>query len=284
MYKVIPIFLTILFLFNYTFEKKLKVNIDKIYSNKKSKNDINELPEELENFDSSSRSTSVYNIGQNLPYSVDYSSSNLLRFVKKGDILYDPVGSFIPVVYGATGHTAIVEGIFFDDTFQQFYIRTIESNLDCGVARGLLSPERFENGMTIYRVHNATENQIDIAVNFAINQLGESYDTNLLLGNVDINSDKWYCSELVWAAYKSADIELDLRTNKNGLLSPHVLVDTYLLGKIMKDECATEFYINDILHIYYCDNDSFSEPHDRNEKNGEFDKCSVCGHIFYPNC
>ena len=50
--------------------------------------------------------TQENNIGTSLPYAVDYSNSQLLDYIKKGDILYDEVGSDLLVL--PTGHVAIV--------------------------------------------------------------------------------------------------------------------------------------------------------------------------------
>lgn len=76
---------------------------------------------------SSGSDSGWYNIGTSLPYAVDYSNSNLLKYLKAGDILYEDTG-----FHGMTGHMAIVEGIFYDETYNQEYIRLIEA-VDVGV-------------------------------------------------------------------------------------------------------------------------------------------------------
>jgi uncharacterized protein YycO len=62
----------------------------------------------------------------------------------------------------------------------------------------------------IYRV-KTTDAIKQAAVNFAIAQVGKSYDTQWLIppGGKEIDGSTWYCSELIWAAYKKQGIELD---------------------------------------------------------------------------
>lgn len=78
-----------------------------------------------------------YNIGTSLPHAVDYSNSDLIKFVRRGDIVYEGSG-----FGGLTGHIALVEGVYYDDNYGQWYIRLIEA-VSVGVTRGLLTPTRF---------------------------------------------------------------------------------------------------------------------------------------------
>jgi Uncharacterized distant relative of cell wall-associated hydrolases len=62
----------------------------------------------------------------------------------------------------------------------------------------------------IYRVKTTAAIK-QAAVNFAIAQVGKSYDFQWLIppGGKEIDGSTWYCSELIWAAYKKQGVELD---------------------------------------------------------------------------
>ncbi len=95
-----------------------------------------------------------------------------------------------------------------DPATRKYYIRLIEATPDYGVARGILDITRFEERqIRIYRVKNATSEQKNIALSFCVGELGAKYKLDL---HRDISSSEvdWYCSELIWAAYISAGINL----------------------------------------------------------------------------
>lgn len=93
-----------------------------------------------------------YDIDKTLPHTVDYSNCNLLDYVRAGDILFEENGGF-----GILGHLALVEGIFYDETYKQNYIRVIEV-VENGVTRGILTPSRFNiKKGSIYRYKSFKE-------------------------------------------------------------------------------------------------------------------------------
>lgn len=151
-------------------------------------------------------------IGTELPKTVDYEDDDrsgkttLLDIVQPGDIFYTPNGS--SYIFGNTGHVAIIEGVFYDKKYHQWYIRTIEANNPCGVKRGCLTKERFKEsgGGTIIRVKGVSQEEINTAVQFCVDQLNKGYELNVFR-YPHITGDKWYCSELAWAAYYNATNE-----------------------------------------------------------------------------
>lgn len=152
---------------------------------------------------SGSNVTWYYNTGTDLPQQANYSKYNLLNTVKKGDIIFEANGGL-----GITGHTAIVEGIFYSDTQQQYYIRVVEATL-LGVIRSVLDDERIdENAGTVLRVSDATESQINNAVSFCTSQLGKSYLLDFAK-DTSASESNWYCSELVWAGYYNQGINIE---------------------------------------------------------------------------
>lgn len=144
-----------------------------------------------------------YNTGTSLPQKANYDKYDLLNVCQKGDIIYESKGGF-----GITGHTAIVEGIFYDSTQNQYYIRIIEAITD-GVVRSVLDDDRVDvKDVTIYRVKDASSIDKTNALSFCKEQLGKSYCLDFQKDTSEYEED-WYCSELVWAAYKNQDIDIE---------------------------------------------------------------------------
>ena len=151
---------------------------------------------------SSGSSGYYYNTGTKCPSEATYSKYSLLSKVKKGDIIYESKGGF-----GITGHVAIVEGIY---TYNgKKYIRVIEA-IDKGVVRSILDDTRIdERGGSVYRVSSATSTKINTAVSFCVGELGSSYNLDFAK-DTSSSETNWYCSELVWAGYKKAGIDIEV--------------------------------------------------------------------------
>lgn len=80
----------------------------------------------------------------------------------------------------------------------------------------------------IYRVETSDAVK-QAAVEFAVQQLGKPYDyswTNLWSGAKDVDSSSWYCSELIWAAYKISGVELDSERLSRRHVVPTELTET----------------------------------------------------------
>lgn len=148
------------------------------------------------------------NIGETnpkLPQAADYSSYNILTKVKKGDIIHETSGGIATIV----GHIAVVEGKYWDSTYRQYYIRTVEATLPT-VTHGVLDDERYDyRGVDVYYVTNASDTQKSNAVEFCLSQIGKPWSLEVpLLTEVSHSSStvNWYCSELAWAGYYNAGI------------------------------------------------------------------------------
>lgn len=265
-----------------------------------SANDENTYFEEINNNESGSIGSGdngrYRGTGDSLPFEVDYSDLNMLETVKKGDIFFDSQGS---VLAGRNYyHVAIVEGIFYDEGRGQDYIRVIESYSDSnpsanGVTRGILCPERFNYGTSaLLRVKNATEAQINGAVSFAINQLGDGYNLSDAMGapfgtgkkHTDSDSkNSWYCSELVWAAYHEQGIELDIDDNDNGgsFVFPTEIRDSEntFAYRIHEAEVMCN-QLNYARHSFSLgEGRYYTENHHFIFVNNSFNKCFHCGYI-----
>ena len=143
--------------------------------------------------------------------------------VKKGDVIYEAKGGF-----GITGHIAIVDGIYTRSDGTK-YIRLIEaiSNSYGGVTRSILDDTRVdEKGVTILRVSGATESIKNAAVSFCRGEVGSSYNLDLAKDTSASETD-WYCSELVWAAYKNQGIDIEVGgSHGEPGVTPHDIVNS----------------------------------------------------------
>ena len=215
-----------------------------------------------------------YDIGTSLPHAVDYSSSDLLTFVKPGDLIYEAQGAA-----GITGHSAIVEGIFFDATYNQYYIRIIEA-IPTGVKRGLMTPTRFvEKEVSIFRLTNASSTQINAAISFFINQLGKPYAISTTK-NASPDNPNWYCSELLWASYYWQGIYLD--DNDNTPVWPREIRDYENATLIMDYRYATTISsTTNTSHTISCNGEQFIETHNLTTISSCLKICSICGREVY---
>ncbi|MDK2966591.1 MULTISPECIES: YiiX/YebB-like N1pC/P60 family cysteine hydrolase [Lacrimispora] len=184
-------------------------NYTKVSDYVKTYYNVLEVPPEYFDRRSGGGSKWYYNTGTSLPKQADYSSYKLLNNVRKGDVIYEANGGF-----GITGHAAIVEGKFYDSIQKQYYIRIIEA-IDVGVVRSVLDDERLADKDTyIFHVKEATESNINNAVDFAKSQLGKGYSIDFAKDTSASEKD-WYCSELVWAAYYNQGINIETKGSYN---------------------------------------------------------------------
>lgn len=168
------------------------------------------------------------NIGESnpaLPQAASYDTYDILSTVKKGDIIHETSGGVASLV----GHIAVVEGKYWDSTYRQYYIRTVEATLPT-VTHGVLDDSRYDyRGVDIYYVTDATSTEKRAAVNFIISQLGKPWSLEMpLLSQCSYSSDteSWYCSELAWAAYYNQDINLHGSSIPRHIYTPAALASS----------------------------------------------------------
>ena len=148
--------------------------------------------------------------------------SRVLGRVRPGDIFYDNEGTPIGlgVLFGGTGHCGIVIDVVSDPYLGYSKLKIVEANGYDGVQIHEVDARRFYHDKQILRVQNLTESQRNTIVDFAEEQVrlakGYNWDFNMKKEELDFvkakeNPDygKWFCSELVWAAYKKVGIDLD---------------------------------------------------------------------------
>lgn len=98
------------------------------------------------------------------------------------------------------------------NTFNQVAV----DNLNLQRLRVTMRNSRQSTGILEFRVWGGgtiqAEDSKQAAIAFAVDQIGKPYDWSFLdkgSDGKDLDSSEWYCSELVWAAYKQQGIELD---------------------------------------------------------------------------
>lgn len=160
-----------------------------------------------------------YNTGLTLPAEASYGKYNLCDVAQIGDIIYEANGGF-----GITGHIAIVEGIYTHSNGTVF-IRVIEAGW-FGVKRGILDDTRYdEKDATILRVSGATTANKRKAVAFCYSQLDKDYLIDFAK-DTSINESDWYCSEMVWAAYKSCGIDIEVSSLGEPGITPRDILNS----------------------------------------------------------
>lgn len=134
----------------------------------------------------------------------DYSS------VLSGDIVHETK----TILFNA-GHTAIIYDMSKSGGYGS-YIQTMEA-VGSGVTFGFIDDARMVDfGVIILRVSGATTSKVGQAKYFCRQQLGKSYFLNILRLNTDINSTSWYCSEMIYAAYNYAGIDIGVKKDGAG--------------------------------------------------------------------
>lgn len=216
-----------------------------------------------------------YNTGTSLPHPVDYSNSDLVNYAKRGDIYFEKEG------INKTS-LSIVEGVFYDETYDQLYVRLIEVTDDYGVCRGILTPTRFnkKHGQ-LYRMINVGVGQIEYPTLFCEAQLGKSARP---MDSKDPSKDKtsWYSSELIWAAFYWHGLELDQDDNEPGsseVLPTEVIADSHCRLVLHYSKKTTSESFSHYSHIVTCDNNSLYDEHIfRRQIEGNTYQCIVCGY------
>ena len=225
-----------------------------------------------------------------ITYDIDYSDSHLLEYLKPGDIVYERNAGFDMVDF--LGHIAMVIEVVQDTPTQQGYVLMIESlpNLipnpytgeprELGVCYSIMTPTRFDvKHVSVMRVKDATDEQIQGAINWAKSQHNQSWrvPVNKFVDNDDPDKD-WYCSELVWAAYYQQNIHL---AADNILpVAPKDIYERDEVSTILDYSSPTTFSeVTATHHTYSCDGDTYTEAHEFEAYNYCYEKCRICDYV-----
>ena len=122
--------------------------------------------------------------------------------IEPGDILLHNTGSVIDLVLDWT-HAGIYVG---ND-------KVVEAVAN-GVIYNDIDKWDDDKNVALLRVNSASKSQREAAATWAEGQVGKSYSFWWYEKRTDPSSLAWYCSELVWAAYKNIDIDIDYDESK----------------------------------------------------------------------
>lgn len=121
--------------------------------------------------------------------------------VEIGDILIGHSPNSDPYIPGYWTHNAMVT---YEENGEWFVVEAWFT----GVRITKLSEYMARyNDVAILRVDSASDSQKKKAVRFALAQIGKPYD--FAVWTKQVYGYSYYCSELVWAAYKTVRIDID---------------------------------------------------------------------------
>ena len=191
---------------------------------------------------SSGSSRYYYNTGGYGRDCAKYDRYKLLKTVKVGDIVYEANGGdSITPGFGITGHIAVVHkfivhtkyiysGESYAGSYSMRQIQLIEAIKPGGVCYSLLDDVRCdERDVTILRSNQLTDSKWEAVRYFLVKQIGKPFsffgrwrgtEIEFLPKNTSIDTAKWYCSELAWAAYLSAGIDIEKSTGGEPGITP----------------------------------------------------------------
>lgn len=159
------------------------------------------------------------------PYNLAFSYSSL----KKGDLVFEsePLGGI--------GHIGIIINKTKASQSYGTYIQTVEA-VNSGVKYAFLDDLRIiEKQMSVLRVVGYTTSKANAAIAFAENQIGASYGDPLSHTWQTNDSDHWFCSELVYAAWYRQGINILERYDGNH----NVVLPTHCWPNYIRDSFNT---------------------------------------------
>lgn len=115
--------------------------------------------------------------------------------LEKGDIVVATGGPLAKLVPGRWNHAMMYIG-------DGQIIESAKNGVVINDAEKINDKEKA----AIYRV-DTDEGTKQEAIDFALNQLGKSYDLGWY--SKDVNDSSYYCSELIWASYYSNGVDID---------------------------------------------------------------------------
>lgn len=140
-----------------------------------------------------------------------YLDEYLYSLIKPGDIIYETDVN----IEITGGHDALVVDCQHDSEYGK-YFQTIEA-VGGGVQRGFLDDFRMAYYQCIIlRVVGWTEEAAYDAVFFVNGQLGKPYMIDLSSLKTGYLTASWYCSQLVYAAWKYAGIDIGVKKADDG--------------------------------------------------------------------
>ncbi len=166
--------------------------------------------------------------------------------LKVGDMVFETKA------LAGIGHIGMIVDVDHDSDYGS-YVQTVEA-VNPKVSYGMLDDNRMvKYGVEILRVPTTDQNR-QTAANFMIDQIGEDYSLNTLRLNKNDEDKKWYCSELCYAAYYNAGVDIGKRIKSNGTIA------NLTLGCLPRDiHNSYNSYEKCIIHKNFIDIELFSK-------------------------
>lgn len=216
-----------------------------------------------------------------LDFEPNYRTMNLNKELKKGDIIFERNAGL-----GLTHHVAIVVDTLYSSKYDINYVKIIESIPGDGVCYSLIDETRFiRKDDTILRLkENLSESDINKLMYFLEKQVGKSYSYVYTEAPTDINTEKWYCSSLVYACYNY--IGIDLYPGNWSTITPGDILASEKLMKVNTTAHLCEFNRCTRLDRYYHDHHcAYCGLITRNShffiKRFNYKECLDCGYRIY---
>ncbi len=136
----------------------------------------------------------------------DISCSITIDGIKKGDVILSQTHGAI--LMAADNENALHHASLCIKTPESDDDLAFISILDQTEQVKLISIEQFrkDNMAVVLRCESADDKQIETLTDYALKQIGKNYNSNFI---DKLTEESFYCSQLVWAAYQAAGIQID---------------------------------------------------------------------------
>lgn len=126
--------------------------------------------------------------------------------IKKGDVILSQTHG--AMLMAADSETALHHASLCIKTPKNDEDLAFISILDQSEKVKLISIKQFrkDNMAVVMRCESADDKQIETLTDYALKQIGKNYNSDFI---DKLTEESFYCSQLVWAAYKKAGIQID---------------------------------------------------------------------------
>ena len=216
--------------------------------------------------------------------------------LRVGDIVWDTISSVEQDPINIVTHMALISNTckrgYTEDNYgnrKYFnFVETIEA-FSSGVRFGFLDDDRIlECGTVVLRVGLYMQNVRDSAVNFMLHQYGEPYDLDLTNNYPvpDSSRNKWFCTQLVFAAYYNAGLDItevisdsfDPVVDDNGIIRTQIVADHIARGRWTYSVGFYDAYLEQFVSV-----SKYSNQFELTNLSGKPYNVSYAGSLYFWN-